>query len=100
MEILTAEEISEWLRLDPDTDQLTLDMLIASAIDIVEHRTGMKLRPYLDQDNEIITPAVPMGLKHAIALFVSAHFDDRSGSNEAAMKSIDALCQRYRTVAL
>lgn len=100
MEIITPEQIQEWLRLDPDTDTATLNMLVSSAIDVVEYKTGRILRPYsavnpVTGASETITPTVPDSLKHAISLFVSAHFDDRAGSDDAAMLAVDRLCRPY-----
>lgn len=101
MEVVTLPQIQEWLRLDPDTDIGTLNLLVSSAIDIVEHETGRTLRPYVDPLTTLtVTPVVPESLKHAVAVFVSAHFDDRAGSNEAAMKTVKALCLPYRVSRL
>ena len=100
MEIITPEQIQEWLRIDPDTDEATLNMLVSSAIDMVEYKTGRVLRPYSQLNTvsgaiETITPLVPESLKHAISLFVSAHFDDRAGADDAAMLAVDRLCRPF-----
>lgn len=100
MEIITPEQIQEWLRIDPDADTATINMLVSSAIDVVEYKTGRVLRPYsqlnaVSGDIETITPTVPESLKHAISLFVSAHFDDRAGADDAAMLAVDRLCRPF-----
>lgn len=87
--IIFPEELREWLRLDADTDQLTLEMLIGSATAIIEHEVGAT----------ILLPA-PVAIKHAVAVFVAAHFDDRAASNDAAMVTIRRLCAPYRVPRL
>lgn len=87
--IISTEELREWLRLDADTDQLTLEMLVASATAVIEHDVGAPIN----------LPA-PVAIKHAVAVFVAAHFDDRSASNDAAMVTIRRLCAPYRVPRL
>lgn len=100
MEIITPKQIQEWLRIDPETDETTLSMLVSSAIDLVEYKTGRTLRPHcrlnIDTgETETVTPPVPESLKHAIALFVSSHFDDRAGANDEAMVAVDRMCRPF-----
>lgn len=87
--IISTPELQEWLRLDADTDQLTLDMLVASATAVIEHEIGAP----------IVLPA-PIAIKHAVAVFVAAHFDDRAASNETAMVTIRRLCAPFRVPRL
>lgn len=87
--IITPEELSEWLRLDENTDKLTLDMLVGSALEVIQH----------ELDAIVVEPA-PLSIKHAIAVFVGAHFDDRAGAQDAAMVTIKRLCAPYRTPRL
>ncbi|MDG2532067.1 hypothetical protein P6144_00255 [Sphingomonas sp. HITSZ_GF] len=42
-EALTEEQLSEWLRIDSDSDALTTAMLVQSATEIVEGLTGQSL---------------------------------------------------------
>jgi hypothetical protein len=100
MEVITQDQIEQWLRIDPSADEETVNMLVSAGVDHVEAITGRKVRPYTvtDPDTQVtstVTPTVPQGLKHAISLFVSAHFDDRAGSNEKAMVAIRNLCQPF-----
>lgn len=99
--LVSQEQLQEWLRIDPNSDAATIQMLADSGADIVEHLTGRKLRPYFDPTTgETITPVVPAALQHAIAIHVAAHFDDRSGDTSAAMATIVRLCAPYRVFAL
>jgi hypothetical protein len=96
MDIVTPEDIAEWLRIDPFEDIATVKMLVASAIDIIESETGRVLRPYVHAiSGETIAPPVPESLKHAVAVFVAAHFDDRSGDTAPAMMTLKRLCRPY-----
>lgn len=101
MQILTPEEIAEWVRIDTAQDELTLNMLEAGAIDIVEHHTGLRLLPYTDiVTGEAVTPLVPLTLKHAIAVLVHAHYDDRTGADERTMQAVQRLCAPWRVPRL
>jgi hypothetical protein len=101
MNIVTNEQIAEWLRLDPDTDEATLGLLVDSAIDVISHETGLQLRPFLDPLTQLpIVPTVPASLKHAIAVFVAAHFSDREGEQDMAMVTIRRLCAPFRVARL
>lgn len=85
MEILTAAEVVEWTRQDIDVDSATFRNLQLAARAHVEHITG-----------RILTKATcPEALKHAMLVFIAAHYDDRAGSNEAAMKTVRSLCLPY-----
>ena len=42
-EAINEEQLSEWLRIEPDSDLLTTAMLLASATEIVEGVTGLTL---------------------------------------------------------
>ncbi len=95
-DIVTTEQIAEWLRIDPTADKTTIDLLVASGVDIVSHQTNRILVPHINViTGEVVMPIVPAALKHAIAVFVSSHFDDRSGDTSAAMKTISRLCAPY-----
>lgn len=97
MSIVSPIQLSEWLRIDPNKDIATINMLVSSAVDVIEHETGRKLRTYTDPDTEQeVIPVVPESLKHAVAIFVSAHFDDRSGDTSAAMVTLRRLCAPFR----
>jgi hypothetical protein len=100
MEILTDAQIQEWLRIDSDRDVATIAMLESSAIDIVEHETGLILRPFTDVTNVIVKPKVPASLKHAIALLVGANFDDRAGAVGDATTAAKRLCAPWRVARL
>lgn len=101
MEIVTQEQLEEWLRIDPDTDETTLNMLVSSAIDQIEHHTGLVLRPYTDPVSLMaVEPLVPASLKHAVAVLVHASFDNRTGSNEDAWRAVKALCAPWRVPRL
>jgi hypothetical protein len=100
MEILKDAEIQEWLRIDSGRDVATISMLESSAIDIVEHETGLILRPFTDVLGVIVKPTVPASLKHAIALLVGANFDDRAGATGDAMTAAKRLCAPFRVWAL
>lgn len=101
MNIITEEQINEWLRLDPSTDTETLNILVDSAIDIVQHETGRILLPYTDPlTQEYVTPVVPQSLKHAIAVFVAAHFSDREGATDTVMTTVRRLCAPFRVARL
>lgn len=101
MEIISPAQIEEWLRIDPNTDAASLDMLVSSAIDIIEHETGRYLRPYtVPVTMQEVVPPVPRALQHAIAVFVSAHFDDRAGSADDAMRTLKRLCAPFKVYSL
>ena len=101
MNIITEEQLQEWLRLDPDTDLETLKMLVDSAIDVIQHETGRVLRPYSDiLTGETVAPIVPISLKHAIACFVAAHFSDREGATDSVMTTVRRLCAPFRIARL
>jgi hypothetical protein len=101
MKIITEEQLQEWLRLDPNTDIDTLTMLADSAIDVIEHETGRVLLPYVDiLTGQIVTPIVPQSLKHAIAVFVAAHFSDREGATDSVMTTVRRLCAPFRVARL
>lgn len=100
MKILTPEQVQEWVRLDAGQDTATLDMLEAGAIDIVQHRTGLRLLPYIDADGNEKVPFVPETLKHAIVLLVHAHYDERTGADDRTMTAVHRLCAPYRVPTL
>ena len=100
MEILTDIQVQEWLRIDSGRDVATLDMLEASAIDVVEYETGLILRQYTDILGVVVKPKVPASLKHAIALLVGANFDDRAGATGDAMTAAKRLCAPWRVARL
>ncbi|KQO06908.1 head-tail connector protein [Sphingomonas sp. Leaf242] len=100
MNIIEEEQIQEWLRLDPSTDIYTLNMLVDSAIDVIEHHTGRTYLPYDDPLLGIVTPAVPTSIKHAIAVFVAAHFADREGATDTVMTTVRRLCAPFRIARL
>lgn len=99
--LVTQEQLEEWLRIDPNSDPATIQMLAESGADVVEHLTGRQLRPFVDLiTGETVTPTIPAALQHAIAIHVAAHFDDRSGDTNAAMATIVRLCAPYRVFSL
>lgn len=101
MELVSKEQLQEWLRLDPDNDLATLEMLASSAVDVIEHETGLRLRSFSDPiTHETVQPFVPVSLKHAIAVFVSGHFNERDGSTDAAILTVKRLCAPFRVPRL
>ena len=101
MEIVTPEQLQEWLRIDPDTDETTLNMLVSSAIDQVEHYTGLALRPYTEiTTGQNVVPLVPESLKHAVVVLVHSAFDNRTGSSDDAWRAVRALCAPWRVPRL
>ncbi|WP_336869472.1 head-tail connector protein [Sphingomonas sanguinis] len=98
--LITQSELQEWLRIDAGTDPNAIQMLVDSGADIVEHLTSRRIRPYTDGDGKLVTPIVPTALKHAIAVHVAAHFDDRAGDTTAAMMTISRLCAPFRVFSL
>lgn len=101
MEILTVELAREWCRLDANVDTSTLEMLESAAIDIIEHELNRPLRPYDDAETgAVVTPIITQSIKHAIALYIGAHYDNRDGAVDQAMRTIRALVAPTRVVSL
>ena len=101
MEILSPALVREWCRLDAGADDATLDMLESSAIDVIEHDMGVAVRPFTDAETSaVITPTIPLSVQHAIALFIGAHFNEREGSTDDAMRAIRNLCAPHRRLPL
>lgn len=100
MEILTPDLLQEWVRIDPGFDTSTLDMLEASAIAVIASYTGLRLLPFTDIVTGITYPAIdpiPQAIKHAIAVYIHAHYDNRTGNPADAMAAIKAIVAPYWT---
>jgi uncharacterized phiE125 gp8 family phage protein len=157
--LVSPSELETWLRLDPNTDSATLDMLVTSATEIVEgitnrtigastYRIVMDRRAtcypiYLTNITAVVSvkigtdtidgwrlaeeggdtllildqlPAsppivtisagigdidhVPDCVRHAIAILVSAGYNNREDIDEATFRTVERLCARYRRVSL
>lgn len=60
---VSNDQIVEWLRIDPDTDNITLAMLVSSAVETVEGLTGLNIAAcdYLvDFDRRCATYRLPL----------------------------------------
>lgn len=99
MEFLDPDLVREWCRLDPSVDTATLSLLETSAIECVEHEIGRKLRVHVI-DGEQVTPVVPESIRHALVVFISAHFDNRSGAVDDAIRTVRRLCAPHRVMTL
>ncbi len=100
MEILSPALVREWCRLDDGVDDATLVLLESSAIDVIEHDLGVPVRPHTDATGAHVVPIIPLSVQHAIAVFIGAHFNEREGSTEDAMRAIRNLCAPHRRVPL
>jgi len=61
--VVTTAELEAWLRLDPNTDTSTLDMLVTSATEIVEGITNRTIAPAnyrVTTDNRATCYALPL----------------------------------------
>ena len=101
MEVLSPALVREWCRLDAGADDATLEMLESSAIDVIEHDLGVPVRALADDATGVIVqPTIPLSVRHAIALFIGAHFNEREGATEEAMRAIRNLCAPHRRLPL
>ncbi|SOB86763.1 hypothetical protein SAMN06297144_1872 [Sphingomonas guangdongensis] len=100
MEVLIETQLREWCRLEEGVDTLTLTMLESAAIDVIEHQLNGRIRPYVDEEGATVTPLISESIKHAISVYVGAHFNDRDGAVDEAMRAVTRLCAVHRNYCL
>jgi len=87
--VITAEEVKEWVRIDDDADDATIDLLIRAAQEAASRYTGLFLDPL----------TCPAGIKQAIAVFVADLYANREGQT-VGDKTFIRLLNPYRVVSL
>jgi hypothetical protein len=140
---VSSAQLREWLRLDPDVDQATLDLLLGAAVDhiagltglyvvsaeyavsfaatgcyslpisnITQTEAGAVVGGNLEIEVEAVPlvvsisagwtteEAIPVALRHAIAIYVGAAYDSRHDISEATFATIKRLCAPFIRVAL
>ena len=88
MNLVTIEEVKEYLRLDSDAEDEYLDNLIINAKEVIENYTRLPL------------PAeIPASYKQAALIIIGYFFENRNGTKEGLPKVIYTLLLPYRKAA-
>lgn len=83
--VITAEEVKNWCRIDSDADDTAIDLLILAAQEQAAAYTGRVLVP----------ETCPAGIRQAIAVFVADLYANREGQT-VGEKTFFRLLNPYR----